>query len=472
MFCLASERGLDTMLSCGSRSRMSQGQLIEEKRYQAANNTAQCIYRPCIGGVYKEITQRDLDILRAVITKYLAEREYTPFAADDPERVLALGFPDVISDRDELFSRVMDGMAVEIPITSEEIRKMLGKTKDSLDAASITSSFQKLEALRVEGVYKVRTPAKTIDISINGNLLNVEVGKGHNRNNYYQVIFGTKWGQLLLHNLKAGNLTWISNEKYHHLRNEEKNILYTLLSFPEPVFRRKIDDALSIFGIRVGQNKKRAIFKLYKHLNQLKEEGVLDWECTDTAVHITRKIKASEWLPSAEDVLSDIRNEKAKVKSRKNKIAYDMDVPIPADEHEQSVVSVVHDKEYFRNLARQLEQKPQRSIQEQAFMGIIGTIEALDDKMDSLENKEAADDIKRTILRKKWEELSPYYLWSVDWFHTYLKSQFASSSVKHMLDYFDEINRDESLQMEIRNFVSDIEKAFDLYFEPDNDMDI
>ncbi|MED1743204.1 hypothetical protein, partial [Brevibacillus borstelensis] len=74
-FHLLSERALDAMNLCGNRGRLSKGDLPAERVYQSSNKEEVRLQLPCIDGKYEEITQNDLDVLRAITTHYAEIKE-------------------------------------------------------------------------------------------------------------------------------------------------------------------------------------------------------------------------------------------------------------------------------------------------------------------------------------------------------------------------------------------------------------
>lgn len=291
VFRIASERSLDTLNICGLRGRLSQGRLESQRVYQASNKTRVCLSRPFINGIYEEITQDDLDILRAINTKYIEEEiryKFEPYSSAD---LIIESSTEKIGNISDWTNLVLDGLAEVIMITPEEIRKQLSRSKDSLPTKNITYSLQKLSSLKAKGIYKVRSSGEVLNIQIDGNLLGVEVGKGSNHSLVYAVIFSTLWGRLYLHNLKSGNITWIREEQYIKLSGGEKNVLYTVMAFPSATFFRKTDVLLELINIKTGKNRVRAIQLLERYLNNLSSKGFITWEKAKEKYTIRRNIE-------------------------------------------------------------------------------------------------------------------------------------------------------------------------------------
>lgn len=79
---LYSERALDTLCLCGIRGRPSQGNLNPIRTYHSLNSSTVTIQRPVFNEMVEDITQADMDILRAVITQYVFEQGYDSTSSD------------------------------------------------------------------------------------------------------------------------------------------------------------------------------------------------------------------------------------------------------------------------------------------------------------------------------------------------------------------------------------------------------
>ncbi|WP_148039126.1 hypothetical protein [Brevibacillus gelatini] len=283
-FHLLSERALDAMNLCGNRGRLSKGNLPAERVYQSSNKEEIRLQLPFIDGKYEEITQNDLDVLRAITTHYAEIKEiHCPFATPDPTEWVdesLSGAQLKIVDSSDIFDLWHDGKAIAIGITPEQIRKRLGNvTNKQLPTTTITRSLQRLSQMRVEGIYKVRSEKGTLDVPINGTLLHFEIGTGSNRSIVYNIYFATQWGRLYLHNVQWGNLIRIYTPDYLILSNGAKNLFMTVMVFPNPVFIRREDTLLSMLGIKIGKNRNRAVQNLVRYADELEQHQFITWQC-------------------------------------------------------------------------------------------------------------------------------------------------------------------------------------------------
>lgn len=462
MVLLASERALDSLCLATGRAKLSHGQLSEVREYQAANKIVQRIYRPCINGVNEDMTQRDMDILRAVITKFLADGNCYPFIKADPATTV-MTCPDTIGDRDELLNRVIDGTAIEIEITPQQIRQLLQKRKDVQDTAGITHSLKKWEALRLEGLYKVRmADSKAKDVSINGNLLHVEVGKGKNRSAYYQIIFATKWGRLFMHNVQSGNLNQMRDEKYPKWGDVEKSIYYTVFSFPQDDFWRRPDELLSILNIKVGKNRQRAINKLDQSLNRLQEMGYLEWNCNNTAYHIKRKRVPQEKSKAPNGPLAG--QETYEAGEQKESCIDNTMEAIAQLFAKRETQPYEAEKEYYSDLAITLGRKADKTIEEKAQLGIIESVERLSRGLPKgWEPDDTLYANVKMVRLGKWEDYSPYYLWLMVEKHEYFRKKLEQAGAKEVFNIYNLLNNNEELKRDIRDFIDKVEKAYKVY---------
>ena len=65
------------------------------------------------------------------------------------------------------------------------------------------------------------------------------------------------------------------------------------------------------------------------------------------------------------------------------------------------------------------------------------------------------------VVYMHWESLSPFYLWSIPWFHELLDMQSNDSSAKAKKD-FAWINKDTELQMIIKHATNEIENQYNI----------
>lgn len=298
-FNLASERALETMALCGIREKPSRGKLSAKRTYIAPNKERIHLFRPkindnCLADSYEEITQDDLDILRAVNTKFVEEVIKYKFEKDE----LNISMPsDSISERlfnDEL-KTISDLEVLElidnkyaVVITTGEIRK---KLQSSISSSDIMLSVNKLSTMSINGNYMVRTKNGAKPVNVTGNLFNYSIIKEKlNGRIYICFIFNTIWGMLYLNNIHMGNISWINNDKYLRLNIATKNIINIVMSFQNKSFFRKVDDMLKIFNIKVSKNRERAIKRLEIYLNELESIGLIDWKVDRGTYYIEHRL--------------------------------------------------------------------------------------------------------------------------------------------------------------------------------------
>lgn len=487
-FRLASERALDTIAVCGIKARPSKGKFGEKRVYTAPNKEKICLYRPKIeddymSDRYEEITQGDLDILRAVNTKYIEEIIKFKFnkthEATIIDEIIMNNSSKCLQDR-ELIKLLNSGMA--IAITNREIKKRLNSNISNSD---IIHSIKKLSNFKIHGNYKVSNTVSSRDVEISKNLFNFTMIKEKNNGMIIIcIIFNTYWGQLYLHNLRFGNISWIIDEKYQKLDNTSKNILIPVISFPNKNFIRRTSDLLEIANIKESKNKKRAIAILDKGLNELMNKGFITWSKKIETYYISSRIDTTKAISQNnkyislneddEKILDIVKHYDMLARKYNNSVEYySLSTKNPkADENwiyfeslyyvceENGWDAKIYLEAQFMRAKKWENEKikyplPHMLISENTQNWYPRYIRDTKEKYSISEKKELIsmktsdtnEEIKEDILksikalkeslsfsRKKlepaldkvayvsynWRVMSSYYLWSVDWFHQFL----------------------------------------------------
>jgi|GEM_PF-6750714 len=453
IFHLISERGLDTLNLCGIRGKLSQGVLEPQREYQCSNGETITLHRPCIAGKHEEITQLDLDILRAITTHYVEENKiFPPFSKPDPSRWIEESSPDAqrkTVDTSELYDLWLDESAIAINITPEQIRRRLWINNKKLSTQRITHALLRLSEMKVEGNYSVRTKKGAIPVPISGTLLSFESAPGDSTCIQYMIYFATQWGRLYLNNVQWGNLTHINDRQYIGLKDGSKNILLTVAAFESSVFQRKDPNRmLEYYHIKVGKNRRRALATLEKFLEELRKAGYIEWEKLDQGYKITRLVDFTRVGRGAIEV---------------NETEHDQDM----ESQEPTVFASpsVNEREYsedgLNNIIAQIRTKKNKSREEQALSEIWDTVELLHRQLPKIKHPDLAVRVKLRKIEQDWQEYSPYYLWTVDWFREKYVHQIKNySCIDRIETCFREIDADINLQNTIRQWVDYLERSF------------
>ncbi len=102
-----------------------------------------------------------------------------------------------------------------------------------------------------------------------------------------------------------------------------------------------------------------------------------------------------------------------------------------------------------------------KSLRQQVIDGIVNTAEMLDMYVSksSMEDKEQ---YKAMRIFQSWGEYSPFYLWSVPWFHDMIKELPDSKKVDEYKREFERISTSKNIQRLIEITVEQVEKHFNL----------
>ncbi|EPZ41411.1 hypothetical protein [Alicyclobacillus acidoterrestris] len=440
-FKLASERALDTMNLCAIRSRPSAGVLNPSDICTALNGDAFTLNRPYVDGHFEDLTQDDLDVLRAIITFYVDEAGYGYARKHDFQRLKLSSMPDTISF-EEACELAAEEKATGVLVTAKEIRSILQRNNKALKTDEITKSLFKLSKFTVDGSYIIRNSwekgKKTDTIRINGTLLTFGMGKKEKQDIWYSVIFATKWGQYFLHNIKAGNLIWVKEDGYKNLTLGAKNILRTIMvQKGQQFYRRDTQSMLKVFNIKVGKNPSDAMRRLQKYYEELARLGFI--KPTMEITHITRNIDPSKGTfidaPSHRQDLS--------VESQP------VEIPAspPALNHNESESSKWNERIRHDEILDQ----------------ITETIKTLGIPKG---NEQFRAEIKQRQILRKFDRCSVYYLWSIPWFHQFLATEASQHTDRQTYDRivksFEQIGSDVELQNFIQECVQKIEAEYNI----------
>ena len=267
---LNSERALDTLCLCGLRNRLSHGELEPLRSYQVLDNSNIIHQRAVIDGTVEDITQSDLDVLRAVITAYINTHGYDAKNADQP-------WPE---DDDLL-----------VVITPGQIRSRLLMNHYELPTERISRSLRRLAGIIVQGNYRVRSGTKAIAYPIQGSLfrLGVSITDSTKRVQEYALLFDTDWGRAFMHNVRSGNFVKVRDIPYGNLDNGAKQLFYISMTMTNREFYRGQGKLLELMNIKEKQNTRRGVERLKKYLNQLDGFGLITWWKEKEVYHINRR---------------------------------------------------------------------------------------------------------------------------------------------------------------------------------------
>ncbi|POR29283.1 hypothetical protein [Paenibacillus polymyxa] len=391
---LYSERALDTLCICGLRGRSSRGTLPPVNEYQAVDESKVALHRPAVKGTVEDITQNDLDILRAVITHYVFENGY-----------------DSVNAKNGL----LEDEQLLILITPGRIRELLQMSRHDLPTRQITHSLQKLEELKIKAQYHVRNEKGSHSCSIEDHLFELGIGSSDSgkRVNEYALLFNTGWGRYFMHNVRCGNFVVIRDFSYAQLNNGAKNLFYTVMSLPNHYFYRRQDKLLSLINSKDDQNQPRAITRLEEYLNDLTDQQLITWKLEKGVYHIKRLYKpANGTLDIPFDQIRDAQNSEEG----------------PSNGDTENIEKEEEYKEMGWILKR-LMSKEKRSKQENMYYEIVQGVEAIKERTSGIPDaREFKNDFTQAILRKDWQSYSPYYLWTHpefrEWFSNHDESKW------------------------------------------------
>jgi len=268
---LYSERALDTLCLCGLRNRLSHGQLEPQRHYHALDGSSVILRRAVVNGIVEDITQSDLDVLRAVVTEYVDMYYY------DAERV------------DEQWPQDEELLIV---ITPNRIRSILSLNQYDLPTRQITLALRRLESLAVKGHYWVRK-TKAEQYPINDSLfeLAIDMSDSGKRVQEYVLYFGTDWGRAFLHNVRCGNFVVVRDIPYQDLDSGAKQLFYITMVMPRKVLSRGRNELLRLMNIKEKQNAPRSIKRLESYLVQLTDMKLIQWQWRqDSSKYVIQRI--------------------------------------------------------------------------------------------------------------------------------------------------------------------------------------
>jgi len=427
---LYSERALDTLCLCGLRGRPSRGKLESSYKYFAVDDLEVVLHRPVLAGEIEEITQGDLDVLRAAITHYIFKYDYDTQRASD--KLLE-------KDSEELC----------IVLTPGDIRERLLLTKDDLPTHQITRSLHKLSSLEVQANYRLRIKGGSEAIPIQGTLFSLHIAPfkpGSQRVGEYTLWFETDWGMLFMHNIRCGNLVVIRDVPYQELDNTAKNLFFPIMSMSNPVFVRRQDKLLGLIHNGDGQNLPRAIARMESKLKALERYGLLTWKFEKGVYRMRRlydpiKGRMPRDLGSAKELEGE---------------GLDLEVTKGLRKEEQSL-------DIGKEIIRLLNiENP--SEWENIQCDIIESVMHMNEKLKG-RNLEMQKAMKPTLIRRYYSEYSPYYLWIQD------KFRMQAGAVEPVFKYgnmngkvvFERIDSDPKLQQDLKEWLEKVESFYNIH---------
>jgi hypothetical protein len=251
--------------------------------------------------------------------------------------------------------------------------------------------------------------------------------------------------------------------------------LYAVMAFSSPKFIRRTDDLLKLFNIAISDNKNRAILRLEKYLNELERKGFISWE-KDTAYHIHRLLDPKNGkgfhndkneLGNAESKHQGNLNQEYSQKEKENSNQIVETETLKKSKFFSSDVYKDDDLEWHEQMTvifEKLRGKINRSQEDEIRVEIIQSVEKLNKNMPNIKNEQMHYEIKQAIVRKQWDLLSPYYLWSNEEFHKYIEvlcnSGNKNPSIQKAYNYFEKIRKNSSLQKMILEWVKAVEEVY------------
>ncbi|ODB61652.1 hypothetical protein A7309_14200 [Paenibacillus polymyxa] len=399
---LYSERAVDTLCICGLRGRSSRGTLPPVNEYQAVDESKVALHRPAVKRTVEDITQNDLDILRAVITHYVFENGYDSVNAKNK-----------LPEDEELL----------ILITPGRIRELLQMSRHDLPTRQITHSLQKLEELKIKAQYHVRNEKGSRSCSIEGHLFELGIGNSDSgkRVNEYALLFNTGWGRYFVHNVRCGNFIVIRDFPYAQLNNGAKNLFYTVMSMPNHYFYRRQDKLLSLINSKDDQNQPRAITRLEEYLSDLTDQQLITWKLEKGIYQIKRLYKPA--IGTLNISFDQIRDAQPFLEKR-----HENSEEGPSNGDTENIEKGEEYEEMGRILKR-LMSKEKRSKQENMYYEIVQGIEAMRDRTSGISDvREFENDYAQARLHKDWKSYSAYYLWTHpefrEWFSNHDESKW------------------------------------------------
>ncbi|GFZ87136.1 hypothetical protein GCM10008018_36610 [Paenibacillus marchantiophytorum] len=437
-----SERALDTLCLSGLRGRLSRGVLEPVRTYYALNGSNVTMYRPVLDNKVEDITQADLDVLRAVVTHYVFEHGYDSRNSNAP-----------MPEDDDLWA----------VIKPERIRSLLQVSRHDLPTEQISRSLKKLQSLRIEAGYHVRSGGGAEKRPITGNLFKfgTSYSASGKRVNDYVLYFDTEWGRAFLHNVCCGNFVVVRDIPYRELDNGAKSLFYMVMAMQNAYFYRKQDKLLQLMNSKDGQNRPRAIQRLEGYLNQLSDLKLVTWWLNGNVYHVNRlydPIKGA--MPELElgtgNTTIQIESESHETDENARQMVNQVTVEPQAD----------HDtwQQHFERVLNKLLSKEQRSELEEIQFRIVQAVDTMQERTERMseENKQG---YKQTILRKDWDSFTPYYVWTQTdfrlWFEANQAQEKWNDEYVRFQEVFKKIEADPKLQDDLMKWTDALEQFYE-----------
>lgn len=414
---LYSERALDTLCLCGLRNRLSHGSLDAQRHYQALDELSVTLHRAVVDGVVEDITQSDLDVLRAVVTDYVFTHGYDKQHVSDP-------WPE---DEELLLT-----------ITPERIRSILSLSKRDLPTRQISQALRRLRSLVVKGTYRVRTNHGAVPHSICCSLftLGIRNSDSGKRVEEYALFFDSDWGRAFMHNVRCGNFVVVRDIPYQDLDSGAKQLFYISMTMTNKELHRSPKNLLQLMNIKEKQNAPRSIKRLESYLAQLAGMRIIQWR------HNSRKYVIQRIYNPVEGIMPEVM------------VSEHEQLPVEAPEQKQDEVWEV---QFERALNKLVHRSDYENVQYRIYQDTI----EMQEKTEQFKNPEDKDSYKQAILRRNWESFSPYYLWTHLEFRKWFRDK--QNQARYNPDYvqyqqvFDRIESDQELQGNVLEWVEAIE---------------
>jgi hypothetical protein len=105
--------------------------------------------------------------------------------------------------------------------------------------------------------------------------------------------------------------------------------------------------------------------------------------------------------------------------------------------------------------------KETQTIREEVIEGVIHSVETLDTYIRANTTYTDKAEYKAMRIYQAWQELSPYYLWSIPWFHSIIGGMTGSIAEKYIA-VFEVITKSPTIQSIISETVSEVERSYNI----------
>lgn len=195
----------------------------------------------------------------------------------------------------------------------------------------------------------------------------------------------------------------------------------------------------------------------YSSLSYSNPQGHRNWRHFE---YIYEACRMKEW-----DAKLYIESQFDRVKGWVNGITY----PLPA--HMYSVNAFRHFTTYLSTIKQKYEEdtggidkkkgRETRTNREAIIEGILSATEILNMYMTNSNIKDKSQ-YKALRIYQSWQEFSPYYLWSIPWFHAIVPTLGQSIKARECSDQFDMISNSVHTQETIKEIVPHAEKLLNI----------